>query len=269
MTVVVAFLCSDGAVIAADSMLTPTLGQLNVGHHKAIKVHALSGPQIVGWAGDQGQAARFTALAEMHHQVANQVPTTLEYPLGLTQGLIAQFTATGIVNSIGVNAVLAFLHRGSCRCCVFEGPMQPRLLDAQHYYVVLGSGKLSADPFVRFITDIFCRSGQPNVREATFLATWTIQHVIDTNPGGVAGPIRITVFKKDLSGTYSVYEIPEDELEEHQQAIESAADALRNWRSGVESGDAAKGVPPPPASPSQPAQPPAPAQGKTPSGTSS
>ena len=32
MTVVVSFLCSDGAVVAADSMLTPSLGSVNVGH---------------------------------------------------------------------------------------------------------------------------------------------------------------------------------------------------------------------------------------------
>ena len=68
--------------------------------------------------------------------------------------------------------------------------MQPRLLDKDHYYVALGTGKLSADPFLRLLVDTFCQSGQPTVREAVFLATWAVQHVIDVNPGGVAGPIR-------------------------------------------------------------------------------
>jgi hypothetical protein len=37
MTVVVAFHCSDGVVIAADSMITPSMGGLGVGHHHVKK----------------------------------------------------------------------------------------------------------------------------------------------------------------------------------------------------------------------------------------
>ena len=38
MTVVIAFHCSDGVVIAADSMLTPNMGGINVGHHHGKKL---------------------------------------------------------------------------------------------------------------------------------------------------------------------------------------------------------------------------------------
>jgi hypothetical protein len=74
--------------------------------------------------------------------------------------------------------------------CVFEGPI-----------VALGSGKMSADPFLRFLTDVFCGGVQPKVRDAVFLAAWTVQHAIDTTPGGVAGPIRVATFEPDLLGT--------------------------------------------------------------------
>lgn len=57
MTVAVAFLCADGVVVAADSMITPSIGGLNVGHHSGVKVYVLSGPQVFAFAGDQGQAA--------------------------------------------------------------------------------------------------------------------------------------------------------------------------------------------------------------------
>jgi hypothetical protein len=176
----------------------------------------------------------------------------LDYPLALTQGIVAQFQSTGIApNAIGTNAVLGFLHGGNCYCCAFEGAMQPRLLDAAHYYAALGSGKLSADPFLRFLADIFCQAGQPTVREAVFLATWTVQHVIDVNPGGVSGPIRVAVIERDPVGTFVARELPDTELDEPKQAIESAAQALRDWRQNMQN-------PPAPPAPAPPA-PPAPA----------
>lgn len=248
MTVAVAFLCADGVVVAADSMLTTSLGNLSVGHHHGKKVDVLPGPQVFAFAGDQGQAARFRHLAETNHARIAQYPAALDYGLNLTASLIAQFQATGIVGSININTLLAFLHGGGCHCCVFDGLMQPRLLDAQHFYVALGSGKLGADPFLRFLDDIFCRSQQPTVRQALFLATWTIQHVIETNPGGVAGPIRIAVFEKNAAGQFLSRELPANEIDEHQQAVESAAEALRKWRDDIEAGNV-QGVPPPPVPP--------------------
>ena len=74
------------------------------------------------------------------------------------------------------------------------------------------------------------------MREAVFLATWTVQHVIDTNPGGVAGPIRVATFSADGNGQFQAIELPDSEIAEHQQAIESAATALRKWRDEIQSG---------------------------------
>jgi hypothetical protein len=249
MTVAIGFFCSDGAVIGVDSMLTPSMGGLNVGHHKARKVEVLAGQQVYAFAGDQGQAHRFKFIAEGNHALPASAPNPIDYPLVLTSTLIKQFIATGINNSININALLMFPHNGACQCCAFEGAMQPRLLDQHHYYVALGSGKLSADPFLRFLVDIFCE-GPPTVREAIFLTTWTIQHVIDTNPGGVAGPIRIAVLES-VKNQWQARELPEDEIAEHQQAVESAACALRTWRVEMQSGKAADGTPEPPASPAE------------------
>jgi 20S proteasome alpha/beta subunit len=248
MTVVVAFLCSDGVVVAADSMLTPLFGGMAVGHHKALKVHVLPGPQLFAFAGDQGQAARFMIMAEAHHEAIGGRQHALDHPLVLTSALVTQFQATGVANTIAVNTVLAFEHGGSHHCCAFEGAMQPRLLDHLHFYVALGSGKLSADPFLRFLADIFCGAGQPNVRDAIFLATWTIQHVIDTNPGGVSGPIKIATLEA-AGGGYQARALPDNEIAEHLQATESAASALRTWRDSLQSGAAAEGTPEMPQAP--------------------
>lgn len=249
MTVVVAFLCSDGVVVAADSMITPTMGGISVGHHHGKKISVLNGPQIFAFAGDQGQAARVQVIADFNHALAPGQPSALDYPLLITQAVVNQFNATGL-RSFAVNGILAYLHGGLLNCCVFEGDLfQPRLLDTHHFYVALGSGKMSADPFLRFLVDIFCRNSQPNVREGIFLSTWAVQHVIETNPGGVAAPIRLAVFEKNDGGRYIAREVPDTEMEESKQAIESAATALLDWRKNIQTGNAAIGAPPVPPTP--------------------
>lgn len=253
MTVVVAFNCTDGVVIAADSMITPSIGGINVGHHHGQKISALAGPQLFAFAGDQGQADRFKVMANVSHGLIAQGSHPLDYAISLSSSIIEQFFTTGIgIERINTNAILAFATDNTHHCCVFEGPLQPRFLDVNHFYVALGSGKLSADPFLRFLVDTFCAGNkQPSAREGIFLATWAVQHVIDTNPGGVAGPIRVATFETGGASIFNARSLPDDEISEHQQAIESAADALRTWRDQLQSGDAAENAPNQPEAPQQ------------------
>jgi hypothetical protein len=253
MTVVVAFFCTDGVVVAADSMITPSIGGVSVGHHHGLKISVLSGPQLFAFAGDQGQADRFKVMADGSHGVIPQCQHHLDYAINLSSSIIQQFQRTGLtMQMVGTNVILAFAMGTQHHCCVFEGMLQPRFLDQNHFYTTLGSGKLSADPFLRFLSDTFCNgSSQPTVSEGVFLAVWAVQHVIDTNPGGVAGPIRVATFEFD-NGNPVARALPDDEIAEHQQAIESAAEALRTWRDQLQSGEAADDAP------AQPEAPPAP-----------
>ena len=247
MTVVVAFLCSDGAVIAADSMITTSIGGRPVGHLKGKKTEVLQDNQIFAYAGDQGQGARFRILTDGYRDAVAKAVHPIDYPLDLTEAILAQFQKTLILNTFDVDVALGFLHNDQPCCAVFEGALQPRLLDQVHFFASLGSGKQMADPFLRFIVDVFCNQGVPNVREAIFLATWIVEHVIETNPGGVAGPITIVTIEKDAtSGDWGAVEIPDTEIDEHRQAIKSAGDALRAWRDGLQSGEAAEGTDAPP-----------------------
>ncbi|MDQ1184696.1 hypothetical protein [Agrobacterium larrymoorei] len=252
MTVIVAFNCQDGVVIAADSMITPSMGGINVGHHHGHKLAVLAGPQLFAFAGDQGQADRFKLMADSNHNLISQVPHQLDYAIAMSSSVLQQFQSTGLsLQMVGTNTILAFAKDNTHHCCVFEGPLQPRFLDNNHFYVALGSGKMSADPFLRFLSDIFCPAGaQPTLREAIFLATWAVQHVIDTNPGGVAGPIKVATFEINGTGP-SARTLRDDEIAEHQQAIESAAEALRTWRTQIQSGAAADDVPDQPEAPRQ------------------
>lgn len=246
MTIVVTFLCDDGVVVASDSMLTPSLGGINVGHHNGRKVYILEGVQLFAYAGDHGQGARVRAKAKEFIDKIEHFPDALGYVVDITRESIDQFHSTGVIgDQIEVNGALGFHFDGDFQSCVFEGMFQPRLLDADHYYAALGTGKLSADPFLKFLTDIFCKQGRPNVRQAIFLAAWVVQYVIDTNPGGVAGPIQISVLE-EISGVVFAREL---ETDEHTEAIASAGEALRAWRDSVQSGVAAEDAPRQPSPP--------------------
>jgi hypothetical protein len=251
VTVVVAFHCSDGAVVASDSMLTPAVGGINVGHHTGIKCQVIAGPQLYAFAGDQGQAARLKYFAETMSANIAVAPHALIHGVALSTAILTQLNGTGIPpKDVGMNAVVAFLHGNGCHVCVFEGALQPRLLDQNHFYVALGSGKLSADPFLRFITDTFCNgTAPPGVHLATFLATWTVQHVINVNPGGVAGPIRIAVFEQNAAGVFTARDLDPAEIDAHVAAVDDAAQALRDWRTGIQAETAAGNVDAPPDAP--------------------
>lgn len=247
------------------------MGGMGVGHHKGIKVYKLPGEQLFGLAGDVGLCMRFKAMIESSPASAgmpaqppvagaapippNPYPTALDYVLLISQSINQQFAATRVPNHDAAMCFVAFPFGGQAHCCAFVGGVQPFMLDQNHYYMALGVGKLSADPFLRFLVDIFCSSRRPTVREAVFLATWTVQHAIETTPGGVADPIRVGVIEA-VTGGFTARELPRSEIYEHLQAVSSAQQSLRDWRDAIQSGQAAAGVPPVPQPP--PAQPPAP-----------
>jgi len=156
MTIVVAFYCIDGVVVASDSMLTPVMGQIATGHHSGRKVYLLNNNQIFAFAGDQGQADRFRVLADAQNPTGFTQDHPINYPLAVTQSIVQQFQATGIGDAVGVNTILAFNCQHGHQCCAFMGKLQPWLLDAEHFYVALGSGKQMADPFLRFLADTLC-----------------------------------------------------------------------------------------------------------------
>lgn len=165
--------------------------------------------------------------------MAGTMGHAIDFPITLTNSIVQQFHNSGIGNQINVNALLGFGHGGTHQLCAFEGMVQPRLLDPAHYYVALGSGKLSADPFLRFLVDIFCLNGPPSVAEATFLTAWAIQHVCEVNPGGVAPPTRIAVMERQADGSYQCRALSDNEVDDQGQLITSARQALRDWRDSL------------------------------------
>jgi hypothetical protein len=167
----------------------------------------------------------------------------------LSQSINAQFASTHVpVQNRDAACFVAFPHGGHAHCCAFTGGAQPFMLDADHYYMALGSGKLSADPFLRFLVDIFCTGGRPSVHTATLLAAWTVEHTSETTQGGVAPPIRIGVLET-VNGALAARELPDSEVDTHLQAVKSGHQALRDWRDRIQAGQVPANTQPVPQAP--------------------
>lgn len=107
--------------------------------------------------------------------------------------------------------------------------------------VALGSGQQIADPFLAFLRKILWQKRQPIMAEGRLVAAWTVRHVAETNPGGVALPLQMTCLT--MKAGKAVIE-PMEGQEEHFQQIDAAEAALRDYF--LKKGKEAAAAPPPP-----------------------
>jgi hypothetical protein len=77
--------------------------------------------------------------------------------------------------------------------------------------------------------EVFWKTGPPSLSGGLFVATWTLDHAIDVNVGGVKGPIQIAVLSKANDGQLRAETIPDASLGEHRQNIDGAKKALLEY----------------------------------------
>lgn len=98
----------------------------------------------------------------------------------------------------------------------------------------MGSAQYLTDPFLAFLRKVFWQKSIPDLPSAIFAATWTLQHAIDLNVGGVDGPIRIAVLEKDPSNNLKARKLSDQELDEHRERVNAAEEWLRSFELGME-----------------------------------
>jgi hypothetical protein len=231
-------LCSDGVVIGSDSAATFGTPQFKTIEQQTEKIDIIGSSVIVAGTGAVGLHQRFAELVHQAHE-GNLIPTqqlppgspkppsrvfTRERPLD-----IAKTLSRAALEDMGQTylkpgnyaALVAFTCRQQPHLCEFDTvSFQPELKeDKRLWYASLGSAQSITDPFLGFIRKAFWANGAPSVTDAIFAVTWTLQHAIDLNPGGVNGPIRVAVLEK-RAGTYGARLLDSSELQEHQQNIE-------------------------------------------------
>ena len=236
MTVLVGILCSDGVVLASDSAATFGTGQIaTIGQQSAKKVHRLADKIAFAGTGAVGIAQLIgdriaTGWAQGHFK---NIPTKdglmqkLGVAIGETVGPYLQTAA--IARQIGVapdasicKTLLAIDHKGEPCLFQFDYNGAPERATAQLPFVALGSGQPIADPFLAFLRRLIWADSQPTVAEGRLVASWTIDHVCKTNPGGIGGAVQMMVLLKGSN----VVELSDIEAEEHKQQAAGAEAAL-------------------------------------------
>ena len=130
-------------------------------------------------------------------------------------------------------ALVAFPASHKLHLCEFSASdFQPELKTENIWYASMGSGQLIADPFLGLMRKIFWSDGMPTLQDGIFIATWTLQHAIDVNAGGVNGPIQLAVLKNEKTSPMARM-LTQDEMDEHQQNVSGAMTHLRLYMEKV------------------------------------
>ena len=97
----------------------------------------------------------------------------------------------------------------------FDSQCNPEIATYDLPFVSIGSGQLIADPFLAFLKRIFWKDRSPSVPEGIFAVNWTLEHAIDTAPGGIALPITLGELR--IEGTQPRARLlSKEELQEHR-----------------------------------------------------
>jgi 20S proteasome alpha/beta subunit len=250
MTCIVGVRCSDGVVLAADSVATsatlnvPTIRQtVTTG-----KLRIVQNRMIVATAGPVGIGQKFhgiieTAWSSHAFDRAKRPHDAMKVIEGLLRPEFASEAkaAESLVGLRGHNVAAQAINQATLIALPVDG--HPELIQfnesgtTEHAseglpFVAIGSGQLIADPFLAFLRRIFWREQCPTVPDGVFAAFWALHHAIETNPGGVGGPIQMAVLQAN-GKTSIARELPDDVLEEHRHAVEEAEERLRTFRQAV------------------------------------
>lgn len=232
MTSIVGIRCHDGIVIGADSSATLASGQFRTVEQPYEKLEIVGDRVIIAGTGQIGLDQRFCAIVQKAWNDKIFQNTAIEVAKLLCKLTHEDFLQTHVnINRGQYGALLAFPAEGKQHLCEFSiDDFQPELKTERLWYASMGSAQTITDSFLAFIREIYWNESLPNIHEATFVATWTIDHAIKINPGGVNGPIRIAVLEKDKKGDFQAHKLSDEELGEHRQNIEGAKEMLRGYK---------------------------------------
>jgi hypothetical protein len=233
VTSIVGVLCRDGVVIGTDSSATLFSGNQPTIEQPFEKIVIIGENIIIAGTGEIGLGQRFCNVVDKYRLNPGRLHLlpALDICREFSRNTIQDFSYT-FAKQGQYGALVGFISREGPGLCEFGvDNFQPELITERFWYCSMGSAQGITDGFLAFIRDVFWVDGQPNINEAIFSVTWTLDHAIRINPGGVNAPVRIGVIQKpDPAGHYVARLLDESELFEHRQNIDDAKGELRKFR---------------------------------------
>jgi hypothetical protein len=241
MTLLIGILCSDGAVIAADRQASHgALGTTTVGQ-QVTKVSIIGPDVLFACSGRVGMGQQFeafiTQLRDDNYFVQNKYSIAIgrvqQHFRPIVEGAFK--TAGAAIHVLGQQAAQSDCICGGLLAAPFKDGMKlveisPQIavefLTPSLSFISMGSGKLSADPFLGFLKSIFWPDRLPSVRESTLAAYWTIKLATDLRVSGVGMGTDIFVLEQS-SDTWTARALDQNETSEHDIFIETCQSSLR------------------------------------------
>ena len=234
MTAIVGILCQNGVVLGTDSSATFSSGQIHTVEQPNQKIRIIGDSIILAGTGQVGLGQRFQAIVEKSWQDGIfKKKTALEITKYLSRVTLQDFDYT-FAPKQQYGALVAFAAEGKFHLCEFAlADFQPEL-KTDVWYASLGVTQHITDSFLALMREVFWKTGPPPLSGGEFVATWTLEHAIDVNVGGVKGPIQLAVLGPDSRGQLRAKQLSEPKLGEHKQSIEGAKAALLNYCLGLQ-----------------------------------
>jgi hypothetical protein len=242
VTLIVGILCRDGVVMASDSAATfgaggrPTIGQQIIRKVHRLNEHVLfSSTGAVGMA--QLLADKVASLWGDGTLSGSKCPTpesamdrigkeVIQLVGPYLQTAQLQQNITGDASSSLCKSLVA-LPVGHVPCLFnFDYNGAPERSTPELPFISMGIGQAIADPFLALLHRLLWKAAEPTVAEGRLAAVWTIEHVSQTNPGGVGGGVQLATLSAGSDKLPSVTMVSDEDVEEHRQKIAAAEHAL-------------------------------------------
>jgi 20S proteasome alpha/beta subunit len=242
VTLIVGIKCSDGVVIGADGAATfgPPFAEHTI-QQSVRKLTGIDDQIILGVSGPIAFSQIYNReIEKLSKQQFLKKPETALASIqdAVWRHLEKEWNAAGTVSkALGQNALSAVLSGAVVAVSILDEPSlfqfnhQCTFEEATTYlpFVAIGSGQKLADPFLAFLKRIFWPNAPPLLSDGILATLWTLQQAIRTNTGGVSHPIQIMTLSK-IANKWAVRELAPGDLEEHEQNISDAEQALANYK---------------------------------------
>jgi len=229
MTAIVGILCHDGVVLGTDSSVTFGSGQIHTIEQTTQKLCIVENSIILAGTGQVGLGQRFQAILQRAWKDGLFGQSAIDIAKHLSKLTLEDFSYTFTPRG-QYAALVAFPAEGKFHLCEFAlTDFQPEFKTDILWYASLGITQHITDSFLALMREVFWRTGPPSLSGGLFVATWTLDHAIDVNVGGVKGPIQIAVLSEANDGQLRAETIPDPSLGEHRQNIDGAKKALLEY----------------------------------------
>lgn len=238
MTVLVGILASDGVALAADRQVT--VGHVGLPMPKIVPV---GGDSLVASSGSLTLGQKIRMVFETHHDDL-KAHSYVEHLPAIEQAIRVVVTPTlqmaektryvipGAENNALACSLACIPFADGLRLCHVDYDGSIYCLNENLPYVTAGSGKINADPFIRFIWDVFWpEPGHlPPLREAIFAAYWTVQMNIEYQSTGVGIGVDVWTVERSSDGSFAAAATDRERLEPSGMFIETMKQAMRAQR---------------------------------------